>query len=203
MSVVALLGDGDRRPRAVRRHIDVVRLDDQACVWIALLLQHDLRELGIVVRRLQPRVALGLRRIAADVDEGVLGVDAEILVALQRDETADVGDAVARVGRRRPAGEALPTEPDRASIFAHVEARRSPVLQQSHDGFGFCGQKHSSPRPFAESLHEQRHSQSTIGTSSEELDGFGGLSTATARHAHWRARAVVSALLEWASLGRA
>src|ERR1043166_4613116 len=107
-ATITLLDDLDRGVRPVRRHVDVVRFDDQPRVGIALLLQDNFLELRVVVRGLQTRVALGLRRISTDIDEGVVGVDAEFLVALQGDEVADVGDAVTRIGRCGPAPGALP-----------------------------------------------------------------------------------------------
>src|SRR5207344_1780112 len=72
--------DGDRRLRSARHHVDVVRLDDQAVDGVALLFEHDLGKLGIVARGFEALVAFLLRRVPADVDEGVLGVDAQFLV---------------------------------------------------------------------------------------------------------------------------
>src|SRR5262249_46459118 len=91
----------------------------------------DLPELRVVVRGLQAPVALLSRWVAANVDERVVGVDAKLRVALERNEVPDVGDPVPCVdgGRARRGRRAFRAWPYRPAVLrspAPAVAGRSP-----------------------------------------------------------------------------
>ena len=89
-----LLVQHDRRVRAVRDHVNVVRLDDELGVRVLLLLRHNLSELGVLASRFQALVPLFLRGIAPNIDEGVFGSDPDLRIALFRDPVPNIRNPV-------------------------------------------------------------------------------------------------------------
>src|ERR1700736_3109775 len=95
--------DLDRAVVAVRYHVDVMRLDDEPRLRVPLLFCHDFGKLRIVVSSFQPLIPLRLGRVPPNVDERVLGADAEFWVALLRNPITDVCDSMLRVNCSRSA----------------------------------------------------------------------------------------------------
>src|SRR5258705_10160958 len=80
-----------------------MRLDDEPRLRVLFLSCHDFGKLRIVVSRFEPSIPFRLGRVPPNVDERVLGADAEFRVALLRNPIAHVCDAMLRVNCSRSA----------------------------------------------------------------------------------------------------
>jgi hypothetical protein len=113
-----LLGESDRRVRAVGRHVDVLHLYDESGFGGRLRFDDHLCTFGIIGHGLAALVPLLFGGVAQQIDERVLSVDAQFGVALQRNPVAHVSNPVPRENCRSPARKA-PRE--RASQWARVD----------------------------------------------------------------------------------
>src|SRR5215831_5660891 len=103
---IELLYQCDGAICSARHHVNVVCLNDEFGLGIALLPRHNFIELRIVVGRFKAFVALFFRGVTAHINECVCRVDTKLRVALEWNPVADIGNSVTRVDRRGTAGEA-------------------------------------------------------------------------------------------------
>ena len=115
-----LFRDRDGRIGAVRHHVDIVRLYDELGIRVRLRFRHDLTKFRIVVRRIEALVSLLLGRIAANVNERVLGADAQLRVALHRNPISNVRDPVPHVNH---GGAACETRRERIALLVRIGPR--------------------------------------------------------------------------------
>src|SRR5262245_63952132 len=101
-----LLHQRDGAVCPARRHVNVVRLDDELGVGIAFLSGYNFVELSVVVSGLEALVAFFFRWITAHVNERVCRADTQLRIALEWNPVTYVCNSVPCIDRCSAAGEA-------------------------------------------------------------------------------------------------